>query len=106
MRQDSVAISRDARINSPPANSRSYESSESGASVHHSATVRHGPALATTRPPSAPSPMTRSGAPEESQRTSAVRGGRSARAARETGTSTATAARAGGGANFERPDAN
>src|SRR5437762_13277280 len=101
MRQDSVAISRDARIKRPPANSRSYESSATGASVHHSDTVRQGPALATTRPPSAPSPITSTGSPASSQRTSAVRGGRSARAARETSTGDSSGTPAGGGgANF------
>src|SRR3954469_24122677 len=101
MRHDSVAISREARIKSPPASSRSYESSATGASVHHSATVRHGPALATTLPPSAPSPITSSGVPEASQRTSAVRGGRSARtdSDRLAGISSAGIDSGGGGAN-------
>src|SRR5258708_26077062 len=90
-----------------------------GASVHHSATVRQGPALATTRPPSAPSPITRSGAPASSQRTSALRGGRRARAERPTaqpltafGSAAGEGSQAGaaacenrGGANFANPAA-
>src|SRR5205823_7089280 len=91
------ASSREARSSSPPATSRSYESRATGASVHHSATVRHGPALATTRPPSAPSPITRSGLPAASQRTSAVRGGRSARAESDSGAGAGSGGRSGGG---------
>src|SRR3954463_3951528 len=99
--------SRAARISSPPASSRSYASSASGASVHHSATVRQGPALATTLPPSAPSPITRSGAPDSSHRTSAVRGGRSARAASDSSQEGGTGrAGGGGGANLPHPAAN
>src|SRR5690242_13845428 len=94
--------SREARSSSPPATSRSYESTATGASVHHSATVRHGPALATTRPPSAPSPITRSGVPAESQRTSAVRGGRSARAASATSVGGGVSEIRGGGGGSKR----
>src|SRR5437762_2054940 len=46
-------------------------------SLHHSATMRHGPAVPTTRPPR-PSPRTNTGAPR-SLNTSTGRGGRSAR---------------------------
>src|SRR5256885_1037736 len=48
-------------------------------SFHHSATMRHGPAAPTTRPPR-PSPRTNTGAPR-SLNTSTGRGGRGARAA-------------------------